>query len=152
VFVDVLPGFPIEVGHDRDVKYTLEPRVENKGSKDLYVCVYNLGPQWQVQNILRGSYEVIPSRQTDLGFSGVFELRTLIPTELLVGGQVDCKSIFKVVVTSQPTTFYSLELPKVATAVRREEGSDTGRNNRWLSSADWAALNFPVHTHIKESN
>ncbi|KIW80556.1 hypothetical protein Z517_07172 [Fonsecaea pedrosoi CBS 271.37] len=90
-----LPGFTIKVEHDRDMERVLELIVQNKCDEDLYVYVYNLGPQWQVENILRGSYEVIPPRQTAQGFTGVFrkKLKALVPPGLSAGGQVESNDI-----------------------------------------------------------
>ena len=146
------PGFTIKVEHDRDVNHTLELTVKNKGGQDLYVYVYNLGPLWQVQNILRGSYEVIPPRQTDQRLTGVFrkKLKTLIPPELSSRYQMECNDIVKVFVTSQPTTFDSLELSKMGTAPKKKDGNKTDRNSSVSSSGDWATLNFPIQIHLRE--
>jgi hypothetical protein len=145
------PGSVIEMKHDAYANYTLELRVENKGNEVLYVCVYNLGPCWQIQNILRGSYEVVPPRDDSEGFTGVFrkKVKTVVPPEISNRSLKDCKDIIKVFVTSQPTSFDILELPKLGDAVKRRESGEDNRDSSGRSLEDWAALNFSVHTFLE---
>jgi hypothetical protein len=139
----------IEVEQDEEAKYMFELQVENKGNKDLYVYVYDMGPRWQVQDIYCGTYEVIPPRNSGQRFTGMLrkKLKTIVPTEMRKKGQ--CQDIIKVFVTSQPTSFDLLELPKLGDPVKRHRISWTSRDGGSYSSEDWAALNFPIRTSLK---
>ena len=93
--------------------FTIE--VKNKSSFDLYLYIYYLGPYYQVENAIKGVYEVIPPRNIDEGFSGMAcrSLRAKLPSEFESTGQNHCQDIIKVILTSQPTSFEPLELPKI---------------------------------------
>lgn len=124
--------------------------VENKGNKDLYLYFYNLGSCWQVENILRGSYEVLPPRDVEQGFTGKSKkkARMKFPPELRDQGQRQCEDIIKVFVTSQPTSFDFFELPKLSQPVEKDIFIDTTRRGSYLSE-DWVALNFPIRTSLR---
>jgi hypothetical protein len=72
-----------------------ELQVENKGNHDLYVYVYDMGPYWQVENILRGSYVVIPSRNSVQGLAGALKkkMKTKVPTEIVKNGYRQCEGL-----------------------------------------------------------
>ncbi|KAB8268075.1 hypothetical protein BDV30DRAFT_20599 [Aspergillus minisclerotigenes] len=120
--------------------------------KALYVYVYNLGFGWQIVNISRGC-EVVPPPNPDLGFR---ELRrritTAVPIELKGKGIRQCDDIIKVLITSQPTSFDLLELPKLSKveSVRRSTSRVTTIRSSGYghtgASENWAALNFPIRT------
>jgi hypothetical protein len=146
------PGTLIEVEHD--VKF--EVAVENKGNKELYVYVYDMGPCWQIKNILKGTYEVIPPQDSTLGFTGKFKkkIKMMVPSEMREEGLRQCEDIIKVFVTSQPTSFDLLELPKLGEPkpgepVKRSVISRTCREDGSYLSENWAALNFPIHIALK---
>lgn len=141
----------VEVEQGEDGGFMFELQVENKGSQNLYVFVYDMGPCWQVQNILRASYEVIPPQNIHEGFEGMFrkKLRTIVPPEMREKGDRHCQDIIKVFVTSKPTSFDLLELPKLGESARRDTTSGrTGREDSDVPE-EWAALNFPIHTFLK---
>ncbi|OCK98481.1 uncharacterized protein K441DRAFT_654680 [Cenococcum geophilum 1.58] len=123
--------------------------VENKGAKELYVHVYCLDPFQEVQNIYCGSYEVIPPRHDSENFLGMMKkaLKTGVPYEMKKKHRW-CEDILKVFITSQPTSFDLLELPKLGDLAKRNETSTTSRDGGNLEPEDWAALNFMVHTYI----
>lgn len=141
----------VEVEQGEDGRFMFELQVENKGSQNLYVFVYDMGPCWQVQNILRASYEVIPPQNSGKGFRGMFQkkLRTIVPPEMREKGHRQCQDIIKVFVTSKPTSFDLLELPKLGESAKRYTSSGrTGREDSDVPE-EWAALNFPIHTFLK---
>ena len=112
-----LPGCLVEVEEDKKAKFMLELQVENKGKNTLYLYIYNMSPFWQVEDIYRGSYEAIPPRNLDQGFTGVSRkrLKTMVPARMKENGHCACEDVVKVFVTSQPTSFDFLELPKLVT-------------------------------------
>lgn len=89
--------------------------VKNKSSLDLYLYMYYIGPYYQFENAIKGVYEVIPPRNTDAGFPGMTcrSLRAKLPSEFESIGQNHCQDTIKVILTSQPTSFEPLELPKI---------------------------------------
>ena len=145
------PECVMEVEQDEEVKYMFELQVENKGSKDLYVYAYDMGPCWQVDNIYRGNYEVIPPRNSDKGFRGIFKkkLKTIVPPEMREKGHLQCQDIIKVLVTSKPTSFDLLELPKLGKSAKKNTTGRTGQEDSDISE-EWAALNFPICTSLKQ--
>ncbi|KAH6696608.1 putative caspase [Leptodontidium sp. MPI-SDFR-AT-0119] len=144
------PGRWIEVEEDKEAKFMFELQVENKGNKSIYVYVYDMGTCWQIENILRGSYEVVPSKNSGQGFTGALKkkLKTMVPAEVRERGYRQCEDIIKVFITSQPTSFDSLELPKLGESVKRSATSRAGREEG-DSSEEWAALNFLIRTSAK---
>jgi hypothetical protein len=143
------PGQLVEAKQDERAKFTFELHFENKGNYDLYFYIYDMGPLWQVENILRGSYMVIPSRNIAKRFTGVLKqkMKMLVPPEIIEKGYLQCEDIIKVFVTSQPTSFDLLELPKLGKSIKRKETSRKGRDGS-CSSEDWAALNFIIRTSL----
>ncbi|KAI1123529.1 putative caspase [Nemania abortiva] len=142
------PGHVIEMKQDEKSKYTFELVVENQGRRELYVYVYNMGPYKQIQNILRGTYEVIPSPYFGSTYTPRFrrKLKTAIPREMIDKGHLQCEDIIKVFLTSQPTSFDLLELPKIGESLKGDS-SRAGRHDA-DPSEDWAALNFVIRTSL----
>ena len=131
----------IEVRHGSIVELV----VKNVGESTLHVHVYNLGPLWQIKGLLRASYESIPQRNTGLFFTGMSSKKIKMTVPPTMNGYGSCEDIIKVFVTSQPTSFDSLELPKL------DELGKTSVRNRISrpsndGSEDWIALNFPIRT------
>jgi hypothetical protein len=146
-------GQAIEVGH----KDMMELEVQNKGCRALYLHVYNLGPRWQIENIFRGTYEVIPTRDPERGFSGMTKrkLKMTIPSEMVEKGHYQCEDIIKVFLTAQPTTFVSLEMPKINESAKMNANRASSpiadpSSSGGESSDDWAVLNFHFHTTVKK--
>jgi hypothetical protein len=144
------PGHLVEVEEDEEAKFMFELQFENKGNKNIYVYVYDMGTCWQIENILRGSYEVVPSKNSGQGFTRVLKkkLKTMVPAEIRKKGHRQCEDIIKVFITSQPTSFDLLELPKLGESVKRNATS-RARGEDGDSSEEWAALNFPIRTSLK---
>jgi len=144
------PGCLVEVEDDEKAKFTFELHVENKGRNTLYVYIYDMSPCWQVEDIYCGSYEVIPPRNRDQGFTGVSrkKLKTIVPVGMREKGHRECEDVVKVFVTSQPTSFDFLELPKLGDPIKRNSKSRTSREDS-NASEEWAALNFPIRTSLR---
>jgi hypothetical protein len=142
-----LPGCLVEVEEDKEAKFTLELQVENKGKDTIYAYMYNMSPFWQVEDIYCGSYEAIPPRNRDLGFTGASrkKLKTMVPVEMREKGHRVCEDVVKVFITSQPTSFDFLELPKLGDQIKRNTKSRVSRGGS-NASEEWAALDFPIRT------
>jgi hypothetical protein len=143
-------GQVVEVGSGDTM--TLE--VRNKGSKTLYLYVYDLGPRWQVQNILRGTYEAIPAQDPAGSFSSMTrkKLKMIIPSEMIEKGHKQCEDIVKIFLTTQPTAFTSLEMPKIDESAKADTSHsslvvDLGSGGM-EDSDDWTALNFDIHIRV----
>jgi hypothetical protein len=138
---------PIEVNHEDRVHL----RVENKGNHDLYVFVYYLGSRWQVENVLRGTYEVVPPLSRDLGFTGLLKKKIVmkVPTEMVEKGHDYCEDVIKVIVTSRATSFDMIELPKLGTTrvVAKDLKIERGRIGK--EAENWIAFDFSVRTNLK---
>jgi hypothetical protein len=105
------PDDLIEVKHEEK----MELIAENRGNTELYFYIYNLGPHWQIENMLRGSYEAIPSCRQGRGFTGISKkrLKMVVPLEMREKGLTQCEDIIKVILTSQPASFDIFDLPKL---------------------------------------
>ena len=113
--------------------------VENQGDKDLYAHTYNLGPNWQVQQMFPGSYQVIsPQKMIKMG------LRMKIPDQMIEMGHFSCKDIVKVIVTSHSTSFGMLELPRLGQQPKVSNRLDRS-GNKGDGQEKWVAMNFPIH-------
>lgn len=120
--------------------------VENKGAKNLYALIYNLGPQWQIENAYRATYAVASVRDGSR-FSGHTvkrKLRMTIPTLMKESGHRTCDDILEVFVTSHPTSFESLELPKLnEIATSRNEAIQWRHHDDYIKES-WTMRNFPI--------
>ncbi|OTA96296.1 hypothetical protein M434DRAFT_67721, partial [Hypoxylon sp. CO27-5] len=145
------PGILIETKQDETLKFNLELEVENKGTNDLYVYVYNLGPYKQIQNILRGTYEVVTAVNRSAPLKPVFrkKVKTTIPPGMLEKGYRHCEDIIKIFVTSQPTSFDILELSKIGSESSKKKLTIRAGNGDTSCSSDWCALNFYIRTSLQ---
>ena len=131
----------IEVRHGSIVELVMK----NLGETALYVHVYNLGPFWQIKGLLHASYESIPECNPDLRFTGMSSKKIKMTVPPAMSGYGSCEDIIKVFVTPQPTSFDSLELPKLDEIYKTSVGDRISHPNN-DGSEDWVALNFPIRT------
>ncbi|KAF4961382.1 hypothetical protein FSARC_10198 [Fusarium sarcochroum] len=146
------PDRDINVEQDTSNKYMFELCLRNKGTENLYLYVYDLGPFWQIEEIHCGTYAVIPPLNHSEPFTGQFgkKLRTLVPKEMRERGIHHCDDILKVLVTSHPTSFDILELPNMGEFPRKQslgEPDRTGNNG----PEKWAAFSFRNLDYLEES-
>ncbi|KAJ5335663.1 caspase [Penicillium brevicompactum] len=139
------PEEQIEVRHNTPLELT----INNKGDTTLYAHVYNLGPCWRVKGIIRATYEAIPPRKDphngSLSLPGKLSRRIRMTVPPIMKDYGSCEDIIKVFVTSQPTSFDLLELPKLGGLTDIFSGN---RGSQYSSSAsgDWMAVNFSIRT------
>lgn len=135
----------IQVRH----KGLVELTIYNKGDTTLYAHVYNLGPCWRVKGILDATYEAIPPRKDpqngSLSLPGKLSRRIRMTVPPIMKEYGSCEDIIKVFVTSQPTSFDLLELPKLGGLADVISGN---RGSQYFSpaSGDWMAVNFSIRT------
>jgi hypothetical protein len=142
------PGSILELEQDEGANFMFELEVKNHGDKTLYVHVFDLGPCWQVQDIYCGYEVVLPQRKGER-FTGMLKkLKTMVPPEMREKGYRQCEDIIKVFITSQPTTFDILELPKLGKAIKKHYATRVYHKSIEVSD-EWAALNFPIRTSLK---
>lgn len=127
------PDSPIEAENGSK----LELVIENQGVTKLYVAIFNLGPEWQVNNITRATYEEILASQ------GLFRtfLSVSIPETMKQEGHRSCNDIIKVFVTSHPISFDYLELPKLGEAVKPKQAKRLGSTPDGIAE-HFVAVNF----------
>ena len=129
------PGEQISLQYKSPIKITME----NFGSTALYFYLYNLGPCWRVKGMLNATYETIPGHRKSSR-----KIQMTVPPVMSEHGS--CEDVIKVFVTSEPTSFDSLELPNLD-ELDKTSGARVGRPNS-NGPEDWVALNFPIHTFI----
>lgn len=141
--------------------------VENLGDKPLYMTVFDMGPSWQIDNLLSqsgsGDYKVILPKSATCNGVETIQLHMCIPESFKSRGQRECEDIIKVFVTNMASSFSALELPDIATSLARldQHHRDSydyiakfldGLATRFRSSGDsaidekWAVWNIIVHT------
>ena len=144
------PGCWFQVGHDESLKLTFQ--FENRGTRTLYVHIYNLGPRWEVSNIYRATYEAVPPRNDAEGLAGKTQktLKLVVPPVLRQLQKLYCEDIVKVFITSEPTSFDSLELPRLEEALDRTTTYPVGlyRGSEAISE-DWMTFNFSIRTYLR---
>ncbi|KAL4884033.1 hypothetical protein BJY04DRAFT_20818 [Aspergillus karnatakaensis] len=134
---------------DAGVTHCIE--VTNTSADTLYVQVYNLGPCWNITDVLH-SRETIPPKDLSIGLTGTFrkKIKTYIPDELLGQGVTECEDVIKVFVTSQPTSLSLFEMPKLGEIGLRHRRASTAINYRGEGvageSEGWAVLDFCIRT------
>jgi hypothetical protein len=134
--------------------------VNNLSARHIYVHPYVMGPLWQVYHVLNTEYEVIPPKEVGQGFNAKLrrKLKMTVPETLTKRGQTECVDILKVFVTSEPTSFLSLELPEMEAEPDADEnkrlspsrlspGASSGE-----SSEGWATCNFIIRTSIMKKD
>jgi hypothetical protein len=132
---------------------TLFLETRNTGDRPLYLHIYNMTPRWEIVNILKDFFEVIPPHNTNEGFTGICrkKLRMNIPRKVRDAGRRECEDILKVFITSQPTCFNSLELPDIEGQLKGKASLNLIGDSRQASSTspsaseDWVALSFVIH-------
>ncbi|KDN67104.1 putative caspase domain-containing protein [Colletotrichum sublineola] len=142
------PGDSVQVDHHHIVTLV----AENVGNRELYVYIYDMGPSWQIENILRGSHYVLPPRNGSQTYQGTarktWKLRMQVPEAMREEGLRHCNDTIMVFVTSQLTSFDSLELPKLNELVKRGASDGVHRRGNEVLSEDWACLCFPIGIHM----
>lgn len=123
--------------------------IQNRRANVLYVFVYDLGPLWQVDNVYHGTYAVVTPRNDGERFIGTrrIKLRMRLPEKMREQGYHSCEDIIKVFITSRPTSFNLLELPKLGGHI------GTGKHQRTDQVGEgpenWVALDFPIRTSLQ---
>jgi hypothetical protein len=150
------PECLIEVKDGNKVELIVRNKAR-EGGGPLYFHLYSLGSCWEIENLIRADYDVIPphfSNQDDndfkTGTTGVWKKKIImtVPQEIRDKGQHQCDDIFKLFLTARPTSFMSLEQPEVGKLARQHKDSKDRGGKADSASEDWAALNFRVRTYI----
>lgn len=129
-----------------------------EGGHAFCLHIYSIGYFWEIENILVGDYEVVPSclsnksQEFRKGSNGVWNkrLEMTILSEAKEKGEKYCDDIIKVFLTSQPTSFLLLELPELGKSIGRNELRKYRGKGSYSSSEDWIALSFRIRTRMKE--
>ncbi|KAL4906195.1 caspase domain-containing protein [Aspergillus multicolor] len=135
--------------------------VTNNSLETLYIHIYNLGPGYQVTNILKADHYALSPADKGQGLTGVFKkaLRTSVPADMLERGLMECEDVVKVFATSHRTSFGIFEMPKLFQALdySRNPAASTVRSPTKFRSSDlgvedggvaeaWMAFNFVIRT------
>jgi hypothetical protein len=128
---DLEAGDILNVSHEDELSLT----VQNFGDKPLYVAIFDLGPSWQIASLTcedgGGEYMVVPSKN-DRGDAGKIEVEweMIVPDSFRKRGQEQCEDVIKVFVTSKPTSFAPLVLPKIPISAENVDRSVRGVHNQ----------------------
>ncbi|KAF2655952.1 hypothetical protein K491DRAFT_757893, partial [Lophiostoma macrostomum CBS 122681] len=119
---------------------TLELEIESRVKEDdvLHVHIYNLGYNWEIENILHANHDVIPG-----GTKWMKNLHMMLSFDAKGEARIH-EDIIKVFITTTLTSFMSLELPELATRSAGGDKDATRGEDSGAQSEDWAALNFRI--------
>lgn len=126
---------------------TVELNARNKSACDLYLATYDLGPLWQVENIARATFTLMAAADNNNGYirRETRRLKMKIPPDMRET-QGSCSDIVKVFITSHPTSFDFLELPRLGEPTptnKTTRGSHDGGNS---PDGEWLGLSFQIRT------
>lgn len=154
---DIEPGC-VDVSHEAKIRLT----VRNANDKPLYLYIIWLGPLWQIDDLIcndgGGDYKVLLPMQAER-----YNLQMTVPRLLRDRGQYQCEDVIKVFVTSKPTSFAPLCLPKIPLSI--DDVDDFMRDNNQLaeflsdlatrrdgessiSDCQWTTRKFVLHTFM----
>ena len=71
-----------------------------------------------------------------------------VPDRMKEKGLQKCDDIIKVLVTTQPTLFDLLELPKLGEAMEKKPPSRTDEQQSSFVLEDWASLDFHISVSL----
>ncbi|KAH6641968.1 hypothetical protein C7974DRAFT_92938 [Boeremia exigua] len=125
---------------------------ENDIQNCLCLHVYAMTSTGKIQNIFGNDYEVVPppgannTSHFGLGGSGLWKKRLgfQIPQGLEV-----CDDIIKIFITTRPTSFWSLELPKIGAVMERGSDKSGKTRNSYGLPVDWIATSLRVRTQAE---
>ncbi|KAF4439493.1 Pfs domain-containing protein [Fusarium austroafricanum] len=143
------PGCVINVEQDAGTTHMFTLTLKNNSTKACYLYIFDLGPLWKIENVIRGSYEVVPPSNPREGFTGQYtkKFRTMVPPEMREKGVEQCDDILKVLVTSHPISLDLLELPKIGDSSGRKPQKEVDRSGSGISE-EWTAFDFPIRTSV----
>ena len=72
-----------------------------------------------------------------------------VPPKMKEQGHLHFEDIIKVFLTTQPTSFMSLELPEIGAYLERKEKSRNRGDSSGILSDHWATLNFRIRSKVK---
>ena len=124
-------------------------QVQNKANEhELPIYVYAFAMNcfdWEIEDLLKASRDVIPPKESrygncEVGAAGAFNMRIDFGLD---EGQESCEDIVKVFITTQPTSFATIAMPKLGLRASYEEPV-LRKKRGGRESEDWAALTFRV--------
>ncbi|KAK1992549.1 hypothetical protein LX36DRAFT_674475 [Colletotrichum falcatum] len=108
---DSTTGCRIEMRHAETVQLV----IKNEEDTSVYVHVYDLGPFWQIEDMLGGTCCI------DRGGRRVLKIKMTVPDQMRDQGCNSCEDVVKVLLTSRPTSFDMYELPKLGYPARQRK-------------------------------
>jgi hypothetical protein len=170
-------GSDLEVAGLLDVKHNdeLNFTIQNTNDKPLYLHIYNLGPSWQINGLIPndggGDYKVVLPKNNMNGHTGEkkITLQMTVPEPFRDRGEHVCEDIVKFFITSRPSSFAALVLPKILISGKDLDGPLRGNHNKlseFLSELatpfrgtedgildeEWITRNFVIRTHYDKDN
>lgn len=138
------PGAEVEVRHATTASLV----VKNRGQDVIYVFAYDCGPSWQVENVCWATYNAVMPRNDRERCTGTWtlKLQMMLPNEMKIKGYGSCEDVIKVIITSRPTSFDLLELPRLGGLAKASNPERTDRMGD--GPEDWAVVDFHIRTSL----
>ncbi|KAN0079701.1 hypothetical protein V8E54_004915 [Elaphomyces granulatus] len=124
-------------------------RVQNKHESSLFVYVFAMScSDWEIEDMMKASRGVIPPKGSRHGLeveaTGAFKMKIGF---WLDEGQESCEEIVKVFITTQPTSFTTLAMPKLGLRGSYAKPVLSAKRGK---SEDWVAVTFRVRVVREE--
>lgn len=120
-------------------------RVQNKHESPLFVYVFAMSySDWEIEEMMKASRGVIPPKGSRHGHeveaTGTFKMKIKFSLD---EGQESCEDIVKVFITTQPTSFTTLAMPKLGLRGSYAKPVLSAKRGGHKSE-DWVAVTFRV--------
>ncbi|KAE9363027.1 hypothetical protein N431DRAFT_296842, partial [Stipitochalara longipes BDJ] len=118
---------------------------ENTSDMPIYVHMYNLGPLWQIENLIDddggGDYKELYPKNERERQSGLMKrtFEMTVPKCFLARGQDSCEDILKVFITNNPTSFSALTMGRIPSFVEEIETGRTDYYNHYNHMSEFLA-------------
>jgi hypothetical protein len=144
------PGSEVRAESKDETPHNLVLRIRNNGDKVLYVHMYDLSSNYEIEGLLKATYEAVPPKDyKGRRFSGEFvkKLKIFFPTETKDQTLQYCDDTIKLFITSHPTSFEFLELPPLSGESEVKPKQSPDRSSSDVVPEAWVVLEYYIQTY-----
>ncbi|KAI0595952.1 caspase domain-containing protein [Biscogniauxia sp. FL1348] len=153
VYLEDQLGNRLPTGKVAEVKHgdSITVAVKNFGANPLYLNILDMGPLWQVDDVLSeeggAEFKVVKPQVSNNPGTQDVALEMSIPKELHDQGVQECEDTLKIFITSVPTSFQSLSLPELSNIEEARHDKERGSKRYHELSDLLTHLTTPTRKH-----
>jgi hypothetical protein len=152
----------LSLGEDEELCLT----IENHCRDTLYLYIFDLGPSWQIDNLLSqlggGGFKVVPPKGEVCTGREEVKWHMCVPDSFKGRDTFQCSDVLKIFVTRRPSSFAPLLLPSLSTFITSDPPISRGtyslltrflsglsvgnRGGPDISDENWSTQSFIIHT------